>query len=133
MSVRLFVFFFSSRRRHTRCSRDWSSDVCSSDLSLFHGREPDENRWDFDFGPLDSWSARLSANPTAQTSFQLSYGFLHGPEALRPDQDLHRWTASAAYTARTGAQGILAVAAIWGRNVEQGHGSDSALLEGNLD
>src|SRR2546422_6567664 len=27
------MFFFSSRRRHTRCSRDWSSDVCSSDLS----------------------------------------------------------------------------------------------------
>src|SRR2546429_484711 len=27
------LFFFSSRRRHTRCSRDWSSDVCSSDLS----------------------------------------------------------------------------------------------------
>src|SRR2546429_2287649 len=28
----LTFFFFSSRRRHTRCSRDWSSDVCSSDL-----------------------------------------------------------------------------------------------------
>src|SRR2546429_3364286 len=28
------LFFFSSRRRHTRCSRDWSSDVCSSDLPL---------------------------------------------------------------------------------------------------
>src|SRR2546429_2904840 len=28
----LDLFFFSSRRRHTRCSRDWSSDVCSSDL-----------------------------------------------------------------------------------------------------
>src|SRR2546429_6174155 len=28
----MYVFFFSSRRRHTRCSRDWSSDVCSSDL-----------------------------------------------------------------------------------------------------
>src|SRR5690554_3158437 len=27
-----FFFFFSSRRRHTRCGRDWSSDVCSSDL-----------------------------------------------------------------------------------------------------
>src|SRR2546429_9917303 len=27
-----YFFFFSSRRRHTRCSRDWSSDVCSSDL-----------------------------------------------------------------------------------------------------
>src|SRR5207302_5961276 len=29
-------FFFSSRRRHTRFSRDWSSDVCSSDLSDTH-------------------------------------------------------------------------------------------------
>src|SRR2546429_4570307 len=28
----VLCFFFSSRRRHTRCSRDWSSDVCSSDL-----------------------------------------------------------------------------------------------------
>src|SRR3989442_14049917 len=28
----MIVFFFSSRRRHTRCGRDWSSDVCSSDL-----------------------------------------------------------------------------------------------------
>src|SRR5690606_41049233 len=30
-------FFFSSRRRHTRFSRDWSSDVCSSDLVRQHG------------------------------------------------------------------------------------------------
>src|SRR5206468_5237240 len=30
----LFFFFFSSRRRHTRSDRDWSSDVCSSDLSI---------------------------------------------------------------------------------------------------
>src|SRR5690606_39327464 len=30
--VIMFMFFFSSRRRHTRFSRDWSSDVCSSDL-----------------------------------------------------------------------------------------------------
>src|SRR5690606_39975748 len=29
-----FLFFFSSRRRHTRFSRDWSSDVCSSDLGI---------------------------------------------------------------------------------------------------
>src|SRR3989442_15460664 len=32
MTILLF-FFFSSRRRHTRCGRDWSSDVCSSDLT----------------------------------------------------------------------------------------------------
>src|SRR5205809_2969275 len=33
MHLHLSFFFFSSRRRHTRCSRDWSSDVCSSDLA----------------------------------------------------------------------------------------------------
>src|SRR5256884_8341155 len=32
-SMYRLCFFFSSRRRHTRCSRDWSSDVCSSDLA----------------------------------------------------------------------------------------------------
>src|SRR5699024_11980896 len=32
----MFRFFFSSRRRHTRSKRDWSSDVCSSDLWLYH-------------------------------------------------------------------------------------------------
>src|SRR2546422_3462911 len=40
-------FFFSSRRRHTRCSRDWSSDVCSSDLVVTVGpaedlKQPDQ-------------------------------------------------------------------------------------------
>src|SRR5256884_4259366 len=35
--VRVVFFFFSSRRRHTRCSRDWSSDVCSSDLGELEG------------------------------------------------------------------------------------------------
>src|SRR3989440_3332828 len=34
LSRRILVFFFSSRRRHTRSDRDWSSDVCSSDLIL---------------------------------------------------------------------------------------------------
>src|SRR2546429_2827069 len=37
-SLWLFCFFFSSRRRHTRCSRDWSSDVCSSDLEASRSR-----------------------------------------------------------------------------------------------
>src|SRR2546428_618569 len=33
----MLIFFFSSRRRHTRSDRDWSSDVCSSDLHLLRG------------------------------------------------------------------------------------------------
>src|SRR3989449_11670791 len=35
----VFFFFFSSRRRHTRCSRDWCSDVCSSDLGFSFSRK----------------------------------------------------------------------------------------------
>src|SRR2546429_5259360 len=34
LKLKSVYFFFSSRRRHTRCSRDWSSDVCSSDLDV---------------------------------------------------------------------------------------------------
>src|SRR6266536_3524731 len=37
----IFLFFFSSRRRHTRSTRDWSSDVCSSDLGRLTQRVHD--------------------------------------------------------------------------------------------
>src|SRR6266508_6067981 len=40
----MFFFFFSSRRRHTRWPRDWSSDVCSSDLMA--DRSVKEGRWE---------------------------------------------------------------------------------------
>src|SRR6266508_6576499 len=39
----LVVFFFSSRRRHTRWPRDWSSDVCSSDLAVGSAEAPPRN------------------------------------------------------------------------------------------
>src|SRR5699024_12224058 len=39
-----FFFFFSSRRRHTRSKRDWSSDVCSSDLLDRLGSSPINNK-----------------------------------------------------------------------------------------
>src|SRR6266498_1899718 len=40
MILFFFFFFFSSRRRHTRCGRDWSSDVCSSDLGDDQAQPP---------------------------------------------------------------------------------------------
>src|SRR5215813_15058881 len=46
-------FFFSSRRRHTRCGRDWSSDVCSSDLDAaitVPGRAPIHGTFTIDTG-----------------------------------------------------------------------------------
>src|SRR2546422_3847600 len=36
----LIFFFFSRKRRHTSCSRDWSSDVCSSDLHMLNAVHP---------------------------------------------------------------------------------------------
>src|SRR6266508_4550378 len=40
LSISVCLFFFSSRRRHTRWPRDWSSDVCSSDLVIRPGEHP---------------------------------------------------------------------------------------------
>src|SRR2546422_8717322 len=47
-------FFFSSRRRHTRCSRDWSSDVCSSDLVSVHSEEAKKPARDVPIGIITS-------------------------------------------------------------------------------
>src|SRR6266550_4849478 len=43
--MNISIFFFSSRRRHTRCSRDWSSDVCSSDLNRLDDLAPPVRQW----------------------------------------------------------------------------------------
>src|SRR5437870_7619640 len=57
----LFIFFFSSRRRHTRWPRDWSSDVCSSDLNRarlqkkpdpLEGNEPGDTHDQRRLGPI---------------------------------------------------------------------------------
>src|SRR5438105_12482672 len=45
-SLFFFFFFFSSRRRHTRSTRDWGSDVCSSDLVLHHLRKFEDNNFE---------------------------------------------------------------------------------------
>src|SRR5437016_6431872 len=45
ISARYAIFFFSSRRRHTRLVSDWSSDVCSSDLPWSRSRITQRRRW----------------------------------------------------------------------------------------
>ena len=63
--------------------------------SLFHGREPDEHRWNVsDVGGLDSWATRLLFRPGAKWEFQASHGYLHEPEELEPGS-LRRTTVSA--------------------------------------
>jgi hypothetical protein len=83
--------------------------------SVFNGREPDDNRWDFDFGPLDSVSARLWYKPTDRWEFQVSTGHLKHPEELDP-ADIQRTTASASWLRRTGGD-FTAVTVGYGANV----------------
>ena len=100
--------------------------------SLFHGREPDENRWDFDIGGLDSWSSRLSVNPFSSVSFQISYGYLKSPEAARPGENEHRFTTSGHYSSEFGDGGNLALSLVYGRDISA-NGTDSILGEAQID
>src|SRR5579859_1050383 len=85
------------------------------EASGFHGREPDEHRWDVDAGKINSWSARLTLNPGQNWSGQYSFGHLTSPEALHPDEDIDRMTASVTYN-RPLANGNWATLLLWGRN-----------------
>lgn len=79
-------------------------------VSAFHGREPDDKRWDIDTGKLDSWSARATFDPTPSITAQISTGHLTHPETLEPG-NIQRTTASVAYSS-----GGWNTSLIYGRN-----------------
>jgi hypothetical protein len=93
--------------------------------SVFNGREPDKNRWDFDFGRLDSFSGRLWYKPNDEWEWQVSSGRLKSPEELEPG-NIVRSTASASWTRKNG-QAISAVTVGLGRN-NTDHGARNAVF-----
>jgi len=96
-------------------------------FSGFHGQEPDENRWDVDTGAIDSWSARVTFDPTPNWSGQISTGHLKHPEATEPG-DIQRTTASVSYSA-----GTLNTSLIFGHNKKSiGRATSSWLAESVL-
>jgi len=100
--------------------------------SSFTGREPDENRYDFDKPLFDSWSGRLSYNPTQNWALQVSHAFIKGPEALHPGEDIKRTTASAIYSLPLINSGTFNASAVWGVNKIKAHDGEHAfLLEGS--
>lgn len=98
------------------------------EASSFTGREPNENRYDFDRPRFDSWSGRLSFNPTANWALQLSHGFIKSPELLQPGEDVKRTTASAIYSKTLSSNGTVNAAAVWGVNKSNDHEGENALL-----
>src|SRR5215831_16715896 len=93
--------------------------------SLFNGREPDQHRWDFDFGPLDSFSGRVWFKPNEEWEIQASSGRLKDPEELEPG-NIIRSTASVSWTRQTEPV-ISSITAAFGRNATD-HNSRNAFL-----
>ncbi len=103
------------------------------EASGFHGREPDEYRWNIDQGKVDSWSTRLTIQPGQDWSGQFSYARITSPEALFPGEDQERMTASLMCN-RTVAHGNWASSAVWGRtrSIQDSAKENSYLLESTL-
>ena len=100
------------------------------EASAFRGREPDQYRYDIEAPKLDSYSARLSWNPTREMSMQVSYGRLRTPEALEPNVDEERITASAIYTQPFGDDNLWSSTFAWGRKIlHPGETLDGFMLE----
>jgi len=107
------------------------------EASVFNGREPDENRTNFDYAgrALDSYSARLSVNPGARWSLSAWYAYLKSPETLHPEESLHRLGAALLTVAPFGRRGRAAMAVMYGANARIGTGrlSNSVVVEANVD
>ena len=103
------------------------------EASGFHGREPDEFRWDVDSGKVDSWSTRATVNPCQNWSGQFSLAQLHSPEALNSAADVRRMTTSLIYN-RPIHDGNWASMVLWGRNqsLSGGNVGNGYLLESTL-
>jgi Heavy metal binding domain len=100
--------------------------------SIFTGREPDENRYDFDRPRFDSYSGRVSWNPTKNLALQVSHGYIKSPEAVDPKTNIHRTTASAIYNLPLGPDRNWSNTFVWGQNnaTEEGK-TQSFLIESN--
>jgi hypothetical protein len=103
------------------------------EASGFHGREPGEYRWNLDSGKIDSWSTRATISFVNNWTGQYSIAQLHSPEALAPNEDVRRMTASVMYNPPIN-RGNWASLLLWGRNqsVEDGNVGNSYLLESTL-
>ena len=102
--------------------------------SAFNGREPDDNRYDFDLGPLDSYSGRLWFLPSARLALQVSTGYLRDAELTTDGAaDVHRSTASLEYQLPLPPGGSWASTLVWGQNRAHGLVTSTQLAESSLD
>jgi hypothetical protein len=108
------------------------------EASGFYGTEPNENRWNIDWGPMNSYSGRVSVFPSKNWMAQFSAGRLAEPERpfsvgghAETHGDVVRTTASLHYTRPMENGNAWSTSLIWGRNhgVETKRNTNSYLLE----
>src|SRR5206468_6120091 len=101
IKLNIITFFFSSRRRHTRSDRDWSSDVCSSDLE----KQAELKRFTTDANPVDDFAKSaplIAVDPTVslkldETSWKKTLEDV--TDLYRQYPDVQSVTASARFSA----------------------------------
>jgi hypothetical protein len=108
------------------------------EASGFHGTEPNEGRWNIDWGRMNSYSGRVSIFPAKDWMAQFSGGYLTDPERTlagvghsAAHGDVVRTTASIHYTRPTGQGNAWSTSLIWGRNhhVKTDQNRNAYLLE----
>lgn len=98
-----------------------------AEASIFTGREPDEERYNFDKPLMDSYAGRLSYNASTSLALQVSSAFLKSPEAVNPNQDVMRYSVGAIHSIKNINSTIA-----WGLNDAGGdHLEHSFLAESN--
>src|SRR3712207_2186594 len=123
----MFFFFFSSRRRHTRYWRDWSSDVCSSDLVWLRGQEQGFQ-----------WTLLLFAVTWAADIFAFAVGsVLKGPKlrpAFSPNKTFSGFFGGLAFATLAGlaADALLGLDIPWGWAAAIGFVGGFATMAGDL-
>ncbi|MGF7219111.1 hypothetical protein GGR92_005293 [Spirosoma lacussanchae] len=104
------------------------------EASRFTGREPDEQRLNFDRPRFDSYSYRISVNPSPSLALQFSQGYIKSPEDLHPEDNTTRTTASVLHSVPLSGQAdhYVTSAFVWGLNNSHGTNEQAFLAESSL-
>jgi hypothetical protein len=101
--------------------------------SAFTGQEPDENRYNFDRPHINSYSYRVSVNPSPSLAIQFSQGFLTSSGDAHHGEHVVRSTASVLHSKGLGREGRYVTSAlVWGQNSHDGVNESSYLGESSL-
>src|SRR6267143_3426551 len=96
LNLLLFIFFFSSRRRHTRWNCDWSSDVCSSDLANVERLGPGADGL--------RWAKGYTLETVSPRTLEAVRQYLRTQPERHPEEAIPGWAGDTPEYERTGSE-----------------------------